>query len=63
MAKKSSGIAKAAAPTDWRVESDLNTMMEAEAIENDPKRLAAVQALAKKKMLDMAALAKESKDD
>lgn len=63
MAKKSSGISLSAASSDWRVESDLSTMMEAEAIENDPKRLKAVQALAKKKMLDMAGLAKESKDD
>lgn len=63
MAKKSTGIAMSRAPDDWQVENDLRTMMDAEAIENDPKRLKAVQALAKKKMLDMAGLAKESKDD
>lgn len=48
---------------DWEVENDLRTMMESEAIESDPKRLAKVQALAKKKMLDMAKLAVEGKDD
>jgi hypothetical protein len=38
-------------------------MMASEEIEKDPKRLAKVQALAKKKMLDMAKLAAEGKDD
>lgn len=47
---------------DWRVESDLNTLIEAEKIENDPKRMAKVQALAKQRMLDMAAVATEGKD-
>jgi hypothetical protein len=48
---------------DWQAEDDLRTMMASEEIEKDPKRLAKVQALAKKKMLDMAALASEGKDD
>jgi hypothetical protein len=48
---------------DWKAEDDLRTMMASEEIEKDPKRLAKVQALAKKKMLDMAALASEGKDD
>ena len=47
----------------WRVESDLRTMLESEAIEKDPKRLAAVQKLAKEKMMDMAAVATESAKD
>lgn len=64
MAKKSTGGAIAISGSDdWQVESDLRTMMESEAIEKDPKRLKAVQALAKKKMLDMASLASESADD
>ena len=64
MAKKSSGgIAIASAPTDWETENDLRTMVESEAIEKDPKRLAKVQALAKKKMMDMAAIASESAAD
>ena len=48
---------------DWRVESDLNTMIEAEKIEKDPKRLKKVQALAKQRMMDAAAIAAEGKDD
>lgn len=47
---------------DWRVESDLNTMIEAEKIEKDPKRLAKVQALAKQRMLEAATIAAEGKD-
>jgi hypothetical protein len=47
---------------DWRTESDLRTLIEAEAVEKDPKRLAKAQALAKKNMLKMAAVASESKD-
>ncbi len=48
---------------DWRVESDLNTMIEAEKIEKDPKRLAKVRALAKQRMMDAAAIASEGKDE
>lgn len=47
---------------DWRVESDLSTMIEAEKIERDPKRLAKVQALAKQRMLEVAAVAAEGKE-
>lgn len=42
---------------DWKVESDLRTLLDAEKIEKDPKRLAKVRALAKQKMLDVAAIA------
>ena len=45
---------------DWRVESDLNTLLEAEKIEKDPKRMSKVRALAKQKMLDVAAIASET---
>lgn len=48
---------------DWETEDDLRTMMRAEEIEKDPKRLARLRALAKTKMLEMAALASESKKD
>lgn len=47
---------------DWRVESDLSTLIEAERIEKDPKRMAKVQALAKQKMLETATIAAEGKD-
>lgn len=45
---------------EWRVESDLGTLLEAEKIEKDPKRMAKVRALAKQKMLDVAAIAAEA---
>lgn len=46
---------------EWRVEQDLRTLVEAEAIEKDPKRFAKVQALAKKRMMEVAAIAAEGK--
>lgn len=45
---------------DWRVEGDLNTLLEAEKIEKDPKRMSKVRALAKQKMLDVAVIASEA---
>lgn len=48
---------------EWKVESDLRTLMEAEKIEKDPKRMAKVQALAKKKMLEVASIAAEGQDE
>lgn len=63
MAKKRVNLATAMSDeTDWRVESDLNTLMEAERIEKDPKRLAAAQKLAKSKLLPLAAIASEGDD-
>lgn len=41
----------------WKVESDLRTLMECEAIEKDPERMKKVRALAKQKMLEVAAIA------
>lgn len=48
---------------DWMAESDLRTLMEARAIQNDPKRLAKAKALAKQKMLDAAAVAGGAGED
>ncbi|HEY9208212.1 MAG TPA: hypothetical protein VIP31_04110 [Acidovorax sp.] len=62
MAKKRVNLATAASESDWRTESDLSTLMEAERIEKDPKRLAAAQKLAKSKLLPLAAIASEGKD-
>ena len=62
MAKKSNAISITKHEDDWQVESDLRTMIECEKIEKDPKRLAKVQALAKKRMMEVAAVASESKD-
>ena len=41
----------------WKVEQDLRTLMECEAIEADPKRMKAVRELAKKKMMEIASVA------
>lgn len=43
----------------WRVESDLNTLLEAEKIEKDPKRMKKVRELAKQRMLEVAGVAAE----
>ena len=48
---------------NWRVESDMRTLIEAEQIEKDPKRLAAAKKLAKERLLELASVASESKDD
>lgn len=61
--KSSNAIAITSAQDDWQVEDDLRTMIRCEEIEADPKRLAKVQALAKKKMLQVAGIAAEGKDD
>lgn len=63
MAKKSNSIAITKSEDDWQVESDLRTVIECEKIEADPKRLAKVQALAKKRMMEVAAIASESAKD
>lgn len=48
---------------EWRVEADLHTLMEAEKIEKDPKRMAKVRALAQKKMMEAASIASEGNDE
>lgn len=58
--KKTNVLADIPSDQHWRVESDLSTLMEAEKIKSDPKRLAAAQALAKEKMM---AVAKVASDD
>jgi hypothetical protein len=47
---------------DWEVEDALRTLIRAKEIQKDPKLLAKVQALAKKKMLDVAAVASDTDD-
>ena len=46
----------------WRTESDMRTLIDAEAIKNDSKRMASVQAMAKEKMLEVAKIAADTKD-
>ena len=63
MAKKRVTLNMAQPEQDWQAESDLRTMLECEVIEKDPKRLAAVQKLAKAKLLPLAGIASEGKDE
>ena len=62
MAKKRGAPALISEDNRWRVESDLSTLMEAEKIKADPKRLAAAQAMAKEKMMAAAKVAAEDAD-
>ena len=41
---------------DWQVEDDLRTLCKAKEIEKDPKRMAACQKMADKKMKEMASV-------
>ena len=58
MAKSKAGNVIAISDDDrWKVERDLEYLMEAEKIKADPKRLAKAQALAKEKMMAVAKVA------
>lgn len=46
----------------WAAERDLNTLLEAEKIEKDPKRLARAQKLAKERLMSLAGVAAEAAD-
>lgn len=63
MAKGANAISMTKSEDDWRAEDDLRILMACEVIEKDPKRLAKAQALAKKKLLDLAAVASEGPND
>ena len=47
----------------WRAERDLETLMECERIEKDPKRLKAAKAIAKERMKDLETIKGESSKD
>lgn len=61
MAKMKAAVIKP--DEEWRAEADLHTLMEAEKIKADPKRMAKVRALAQKKMMEVASIASEGKDE
>lgn len=63
MAKKGKNSIATVSCDDWEVRNDLDTLIQAERIEKDPKRMAKVKALAKQRMLDMAIVAVEGKDE
>jgi len=62
MAKKGTSGIIAESDDDWKVRRDLETMIECEKIEKDPKRMAKVRALAKQNLLEIATIAAEGKD-
>lgn len=57
MARNSAMLAE---EENWRAESDLRTLIECEKIEKDPKRFKAAKDIAKKKMMEVAAVAAEA---
>lgn len=57
MAKKSGLVSCADEDAKWRTESDLRTLLEAQKIEADPKRMKAVAVMAQEKMMEVAELA------
>lgn len=63
MAKKTQNSKVAAMPMDdWQTEDDLRTLCRAEEIKKDSKRMSKCKALAKKKMMEVAAIASETED-
>lgn len=56
----SKGISMTKSEDDWQADCDLRTLQEAEAIKKDPKRMKRAAALAKKKLIDLAAVAAEA---
>lgn len=63
MAKKRESSVRTLSDSDWEAQRDLETLIEAERIEKDPKRLAKARALAKQRLLDIASVASEGKDE
>lgn len=54
MAKKGNAIEAYKPDEEWRVEDDLRTLTHAKEIQADPKRMAKVKALARKKLESVA---------
>lgn len=59
---KTKSQANIAPQDDWQTEDDLRTLVRAKEIQKDPKRMAKAQAMAKKKMLEVAAVASDTDD-
>lgn len=60
MAKRNSVAIKA--DEEWLVEDDMRTLMRCREIEGDPKRMAKVRALAKKKLEEVAGVIAETQE-
>lgn len=63
MAKKSGNTLSVIAHEDeWRAEDDMRTLMCAKEIRSDPKRMAKVKALARKKLETVASVLGEASE-
>lgn len=62
MAKKLSGAVSIKADEEWQVEDDMRTLMRAKEIQADPKRMAKVKALARKKLETVASVLGEASE-
>lgn len=60
--KKATGSICCIDDGEWRAESDLRTLVEAEKIKKDKKRFAAAQAKAKEQMMEVASVASEESE-
>lgn len=58
--KKKSNAVVGYDDSKWRIERDLSTLQDAEAIERDPARFKAAQNLAKQKLVELAAVVGDS---
>ena len=54
---KADVVSRASEDAEWRAECDMRSLMEAEKIKADPKRMKAARELAKKKMMEVASVA------
>jgi hypothetical protein len=61
MAKKTIGTAYKP-DEEWRVDEDMRILMQCKEIESDPKRMAKVRALAKKKLEQVASVMAETSE-
>lgn len=62
MAKKSRGVVSIKPDEEWKVEDDMRTLMCAKEIQADPKRMAKVKALARKKLETVATVLGEASE-
>lgn len=56
MANKRASNSPLSIDSNWQAQSDMSTLLEAKKIYKDPKRMKAVQELAKSKLADIASL-------
>lgn len=60
MAKKSGGVAAISENEEWQVEDDMRTLMRAKEIQADPKRMAKIKIMARKKLEQVASVMGEA---